>query len=101
MVNYYSLLGGTEIVPHSDLNTMREIGNYYSPLNVISKTLLNCPTNEAFTLKIELSTGNDYIGQTIRIFTTGQQYYRNGGYKADINPTWGDWYTTPVEVVSL
>ncbi len=41
-------------------------GNYYCNTNAVTNTLINCPAYQAFTLKVELASGNGYPRQTFR-----------------------------------
>lgn len=76
--NYYILSGGVEINPNEDLNSAKFFvpGNYYCGLNDNVQTLKNCPTTNAFTLKVEHSIGTSYPAQTLRDFYNGEIFYR-------------------------
>ncbi len=91
----YLLSGGRGIKEHTDLNSIQAPGNYFCSLNGTAATLSNCPTDNAFVLKVELATGVNYPCQTLRIFHTGQTLYRflDGA-------TWGHWHTTPIQVIT-
>ena len=49
-----------------DLNTIKSPGMYYCSLNATAGTLINCPTNKAFSLLVEQHAG---IKQTITEYT--------------------------------
>lgn len=85
---YYKLSGGTAIPNGANLTGYKTPGNYYCPNNTVAASLTGSPTKKAFTLKIELSTGNSYPCQTIRDFTTGKIYFRT--FNIDTN-TWSEW----------
>lgn len=85
---YYKLSGGTAIPNGANLTGYKTPGNYYCPNNTVAASLIGSPTQKAFTLKIELSTGNSYPCQTIRDFTTGKIYFRT--FNIDTN-TWSEW----------
>lgn len=85
---YYKLSGGTAIPNGANLTGYKTPGNYYCPNNTVAASLTGSPTQKAFTLKIELSTGNSYPCQTIRDFTTGKIYFRT--FNIDTN-TWSEW----------
>lgn len=69
--NTYALSGGIEIPEGTDMDDYKTPGNYYCESNSTAQTLLNCPFNEAFTLKVDYSNGLNYPRQTLRSFTTG------------------------------
>ena len=85
---YYKLSGGTAIPNGANLTGYKTPGNYYCPNNTVAASLTGIPIKKAFTLKIELSTGNSYPCQTIRDFTTGKIYFRT--FNIDTN-TWSEW----------
>ena len=74
--NCFKFSGGAEIPNNADLDNYRENGNYYCSKTTSAQTLKNCPSSEAFTMKVEKSVGNNYPCQTIREYTTGNLYYR-------------------------
>lgn len=92
----YALNHGIEIPEGADLNSYKETGNYYCPYNVVVETLKNCPIGNAFTMKIELSTGNGYPSQTLRDHGTGFIYYRNCGSSTE---PYGPWHIIKTELV--
>lgn len=85
---YYKLSGGTAIPSGANLTGYKTPGNYYCPNNTVAASLIGSPTQKAFTLKVELSTGNSYPCQTIRDFATGKIYFRT--FNIDTN-TWSEW----------
>lgn len=78
MQSGWSLSGGTEIAENADLNASEylEIGNYYCPTTSAAETLFNCPIENAFTMKVELSADISIVRQTIRPYNTGDVYVR-------------------------
>lgn len=94
----YALDHGIEIPSGADLNNYKDIGNYYCPYNVIVETLKNCPIGNAFTMKIELSTGNGYPCQTLRDHGTGFIYFRNAGSYGE---PYGVWHVIKTELVQI
>lgn len=85
---YYKLSGGTAIPNGANLTGYKTPGNYYCPNNTVAASLTGSPTKKAFTLKVELSTGNSYPCQTIRDFATGKIYFRT--FNIDTN-AWSEW----------
>lgn len=85
---YYKLSGGTAIPSGANLTGYKTPGNYYCHNNTVAASLIGSPTKKAFTLKVELSTGNSYPCQTIRDFATGKIYFRT--FNID-NNTWSEW----------
>ena len=85
---YYKLSGGTAIPNGANLTGYKTPGNYYCPNNTVAASLTGSPTQKAFTLKVELSTGNSYPCQTIRDFATGKIYFRT--FNIDTN-AWSEW----------
>ena len=83
----YRLSYGHEITEGMNLNDIQTIGSYYCSTNVITYSLYNCPVIEAFTMKVELSTGNGYLCQSLREFTSGRIFYRY------YDSAWGNWVT--------
>lgn len=80
----------SEYIPkNSDLNTYVESGIYYNNLNAETKTLANCPTQNAFVMFVkqygELDTGTQEI--TEYLVSNPKRYMRNF-----YNSTWGQWY---------
>lgn len=63
---YYSLSGGTSIPAGADLksDTYKIPGNYYCMLTGTARTLINCPCDFAFILKVEYGNGVSYPIQT-------------------------------------
>ena len=85
---YYKLSGGTAIPNGANLTGYKTPGNYYCPNNTVAASLIGSPTQKAFTLKVEFSTGNSYPCQTIRDFATGKIYFRT--FNIDTN-AWSEW----------
>lgn len=88
---YYSLSGGTEISEGTDLNdeAYKKIGNYYCKLISIASTLLNCPVQRAFTMKVMYGTGENYKQQLIKEYDTGNIWMRTfASNETDIAMEW-------------
>lgn len=88
MSNCYVLSGGTLIQNNANLNDFFTPGNYYCPGSVAAQTLINCPCNNAFIMKVELGTGREYPTQTIVEFNTGRRFFRV--FVIDTH-SWRDW----------
>lgn len=76
MSQYYALQGGTYIPENANLDNYKTPGNYYCDSSALVPTIVNCPSNNAFTMKVEYSTGNGYPAQVIRQHDTGDIFYR-------------------------
>lgn len=78
----------------TDLNTITNIGQYYMPTNTDAPTLINSPTNLAFIMTVEPSTGvmqgYIYIVQKIIDFN-GNMYIRGYNGAGDF---WHEWTRT-------
>lgn len=70
------MFGGILIQNNADLNDYLTPGNYYCPGSAAAKTLINCPCDDAFIMKVELGTGTQYPTQTIVEFNTGRRFFR-------------------------
>lgn len=99
----WALADGKSIAENTDLHTITNIGNYYCYMSSTVETLKNCPTNSAFTLKIECSTGvgyNDaneyqYRRAELRPFTVDKGIaYCASANTSDFGKTWtwSDWH---------
>lgn len=87
--NTYSLIGGNSIHANDDLNDYITVGNYCCQNTIAVGTLLNCPVSYAFIMQVFLPTGsNEYIGQQVKEFYTGKEFYR---YMVSSSSTWGEW----------
>lgn len=89
-----TLLTGTAINADSeqDLNNYKTVGNYCCGQSSTAGALLNCPTYNAFTMKVFYANGSNwYIGQEILDYSTGVRYYRLYKQSSD---TWEDWKHT-------
>lgn len=85
-------LGSESIPRNADLNSYTEEGLYYCPLNVDVQTMLNRPTDNAFTLVVQKHAGTR---QTITTYmTTGWATYERNLYST----TWGPWRRTNNDV---
>ena len=96
---------GTTIPSNTNLNTINflQVGNYYCSQDATVKTLTNCPTDQAFMMRVysPLSTTVDneatstYVYRLRKIITyKGQEYYQavNSGSSASTF-TYGPWYS--------
>ena len=96
---------GTVIPSNTNLNTINflQVGNYYCSQDATVKTLTNCPTDQAFMMRVysPLSTTVDneatstYVYRLRKIITyKGQEYYQavNSGTSASTF-TYGPWYS--------
>lgn len=77
--------GGTPIPVGADLNSdaYKVPGNYYCHGNNIAATLLNCPLNNAFILKVDRGTGTGYPRQIFYEYLNEKIIMRT--YLEDIN----------------
>lgn len=66
MSNYWSLYAGTEIPANADMHDYMTPGNYYHPQSATVKSLLNCPMDRAFQLKVVAPIGNSSGGYIIQ-----------------------------------
>jgi len=82
--SHYSI--SPQIIPvNTDLNNYTTPGLYYCPANATVATLLNCPTSNAFSLRVEKHAG---YNQTLTEYTTSaHKIYTRNNY----NGTWGSW----------
>ena len=87
--DYWCFKYGTVIYANEDLNNIVKFGNYYCQVNVNAETLKNCPTKDAFTMKVYSSVGSgadNYIAQELTTYK-GRKFLRCcGGDKV-----WGNW----------
>lgn len=73
-----------------DLNNYVVPGNYGCSSNVIVKTLLNCPTDKAFTLRVEYGAYGDYkLIQTICDYDL--RMWKRIGTGEGTEKIWGEW----------
>lgn len=73
-----------------DLNNYIVPGNYGCSSNVIVKTLLNCPTDKAFVLRVDYGAYGDYkLIQTICDYDL--RVYKRIGTGEGSERTWSDW----------
>lgn len=87
-----SLKNGTAIPQGSDLNTYIELGNFKCTSRSVVATLSNCPTNQAFEMKVGndvLLDGGKYKYQEI-VDVNGDRYWR---YTGDDGEVWFEWRT--------
>ena len=63
---YWSLYAGTEIPANADMHDYMTPGNYYHPQSATVKSLLNCPMDRAFQLKVVAPIGNSSGGYIIQ-----------------------------------
>ena len=68
---------GIQIPMGCDINTIFEVGNYYCRLDTIAETLINCPIQSAFILKVFLPTGDfNYRTQLLIRYNKTEIYSR-------------------------
>lgn len=87
----YLLDGGIPIPSESDLDsdTFKNPGNYYCHKTSVAKTLINCPFDSAFVLKVSKGTGNGYPTQSFTEFRTRKIAERY--YDIDLEE-WSNWF---------
>lgn len=87
-----TLLTGTAIGENEDLDDYTSVGNYFCGQSSTAGSLVNCPTYNAFTMKVFYANGGKYyIAQEIIDYASGVRYYR---LYAESNGTWQPWYAT-------
>ena len=87
---YYALAGGEVITSNANLNDYETPGNYYCTSDTIAISLMNCPVNHAFILKLEYGNGNGYVHQILTEYSTGFVYFRRNA--APFSPdSWSAW----------
>lgn len=67
----------TKIPQNADMNTYQTPGNYIGEYNDLTTTLINCPVNEAFSLKIYAPTTGGYIIQEYTTFNGTRRILRS------------------------
>ena len=87
-----TLLAGTSIPKDANLDSYIEPGNYCCIQSDTASSLINCPTFNAFNMKVFYANGsNYYIAQELTDYSTGVRYYR---LYIKTSGTWQDWKTT-------
>ena len=92
--NYWSFYGGTEIPNQTDLDNVIDFGNYYCHANVNVTTLINCPTNQAFMMKVYSGTGSEsrqYLIQELTTHNEARKYTRTCFIYSDGRKEWREW----------
>ncbi len=95
---YYSLYEATNIVSNTDLNDIKDIGNYLCVNVSIAETLINSPfKNGGFTLKNERCTGGsikNFIRQTIKTNSSASRtFVRNYvTNESTLEGVWSEWH---------
>ena len=88
-IDAMSLNGGTAIPKNANLDTYRTVGNYHCSGDAEAQTLSNCPTTNAFRMRVGYPTGGaSYLYQEIINWTNGTRYYRQCLASSD---TWTAW----------
>lgn len=89
-----SMVSGKTIVQNTNLDELTAYGNYMCTTFAVLKTLLNCPTDKLFTMRVGPAVPgySDRLYQEI-ITRTGIRFYRNANV-TDGMPTWEDWKRT-------
>lgn len=92
--NTYLLSRGVFINKNGDLDTFLYLGSFYCSSNEYAKTLINCPTQKAFTLKVSYATGdsNKYLLQELTTMI-GEKYHR---FYDGFASSWSSWERTVV-----
>ena len=89
--NHYALSGGILLSSDTDLNNIVDFGSYYCNTNRIVATLVNCPTDRAFSLTIQQRAGEYYRRQIIHTYM-GATYERSiTSYDSGQTWTFGNW----------
>ncbi|OAD82862.1 hypothetical protein ATN89_17420 [Comamonas thiooxydans] len=84
---------GVPIASNQDLNDFKNEGAYYCAANVTAATLLNCPTGEAFSLRVWRAAG--YIQElTTYRSDSGRKTYQRAFYGVNEWSAWERVYTT-------
>lgn len=83
---------GPQVIPaNANLNTYtasnRGVGFYYTPASADAATMLNCPTQNAFSLLVERHAGTK---QTLTQYHPGNPRTWIRNYYNDV---WGEWYS--------
>lgn len=85
----FSLLTGTSIGANEDLNNYKTPGNYCCGQSATAGGLTNCPTYNAFTMRVFYANGSQYyIGQELKDYSTGVDYFRLFNVSSD---NWEEW----------
>lgn len=77
----------------ANLNDYRNVGyDYYCPMTSIAQTLLNCPTNVAFTMHVSINSNG--VQQRLVEYTTKNPkiFYRNLYDYNQSNSNWSPWF---------
>ena len=78
-----------EIAANTDLNTLTTPGFYMCKLTDIAKTLVNCPTNKAFSMIVNNFYQKTGVYQEITEFPkSGQKKFMRNAYQS----VFGEWY---------
>ena len=80
-----------KIEENSDLDNITTPGFYYCPLNDLAKTLKNCPTKLAFSLRAYKDANS--VNQILTVFYANARMYFRGGYIEDQTKElkWSSW----------
>ena len=82
-----SAMKSVQITSNTDLNTCQTVGSeYYCSANATALTLTNCPTDNAFHMRVGKHAGI-YQELTEYMCANPKKYFRNF-----YNSTWGSWY---------
>ena len=82
---------GKEICKNNDLNSFREIGNYFCHLDLVAPSIKNLPGKaRAFRLVVGSACGSDYeLFQELTYYNNGAKYYRMASKATKYS--WGSW----------
>ena len=92
----FGLSNGVAIPSGSDLNSYKVVGNYYQGATATAKFIVNGPvatsSMQAFTLKVENSTGTGYPRQILRFYNKGRnETWTRYSTTTTGSGTWTDW----------
>lgn len=91
-------LTSTEIFANTDLNDIKEIGEYFCFIDPTAASLLNCPTQYAFSMTVRKGT---ILQQEIRDWLGNGRWIRSYYYWSDSNQGWTDWKSETDSIKSV
>lgn len=82
---------GTNIEANTDLDSLVTLGNYHCISNDVAASLANCPTKNAFTMKVRYGNGSAYYmaQEIVTLFSVTYRRTRNGD-----SLKWNEWVET-------
>lgn len=100
-VNFYSLTDNPVLANDTDLNDIKQIGQYRVSTYVDAETISNKPEETAFTLIVENPVGDAsaaYLRQIFKPFNNNMKYER---FYQSSNNTWSSWTSeTHIEIIT-